>query len=378
MGVMRYFKKGLLLGGSGGGAPVDPVTVYYLDHFSVDEAAPVVSPHANDTDGSTSDVSDTGSKVTASSGARQVAGTTTSNTLPREYITTSRARAGGLAMTCQVNQTANASLRVGFRGDKTVTPGTAGAISPVASGAIAIIYDNSVGISLYGDVIPAGQNNKVMIIKRPTAGEFYLWRPAATPTWTLLHVGNINVTSPIFAGWGASNSGASDAWTIDDLEFMQLSQANLISDWGLATNRVASPSNGEVSSAAAGDALLEFSWTPASAEVMNFYFRRTDDDNTMILRCDQAAGTVKVIERNGGVETEKTGGTTTQTWTVATKFRIEMRLVGSSIKVLVANVLKNTATDAYNSSVTGIKVAGFATGVDLAAWPLNGISIAGF
>jgi hypothetical protein len=116
------------------------------------------------------------------------------------------------------------------------------------------------------------------------------------------------------------------------------------------------------------DSLIEFTWTPAAAETLSIYFRRTDDDNTWRLDCDQAAGTIKLYRRQAASDTEVAAGKT-QTWTVSVAIRIEINTFGTMIKTYVSKIVKHETTDAYNQTVKGAKVVGFATGVNFVMWP---------
>jgi hypothetical protein len=143
------------------------------------------------------------------------------------------------------------------------------------------------------------------------------------------------------------------------------------SEYGPATNRVASPANGEVTTSEA-EATVEVTWTAATGETYELSFRRTDDNNRYLVRCSQAGGTIRVYRVQAGVETELTGGTTTQTWTNGTQYRIVVKFVGTSIRVWVNTTNKNVATaTSFNQSATGVKSAGGATTSNLIAWPYN-------
>lgn len=116
------------------------------------------------------------------------------------------------------------------------------------------------------------------------------------------------------------------------------------------------------------DGFMVFKWTPGSSEVLDIMFRRTDDDNTMILRCDQANGWIRVYRKVGGSETQV--DSQSQTWTVSTEYTIRLRWYGRNIDSWVNDTIKNsTLTQGFNITETGVKVTGFASGADWSVWP---------
>lgn len=139
------------------------------------------------------------------------------------------------------------------------------------------------------------------------------------------------------------------------------------SDYGVATNRVAAPTSPTATTSTA-DAIVEFTWTPAANEVLELDVRRTDADNRWVVRCDQAGGTIKLIECNAGNETERSSAA--QTWTVGTARRIVVIMDGGVIRSAVADVDKNVYTSAtFNATATGVQASGFTTGSNLVCWP---------
>lgn len=141
-----------------------------------------------------------------------------------------------------------------------------------------------------------------------------------------------------------------------------------LSNYGPATGYIASPTSG-ATIATQAEMLIEFTWTPGAGEIIDIQFRRTDDNNCWIIRCDQANGTIKLFERQGGVETERNSGKT-QTWTVGIPRRILIKAYATTIESYVADVAKHSYTDAlFNQTATGAKVSGFATGLNFAATP---------
>jgi hypothetical protein len=118
--------------------------------------------------------------------------------------------------------------------------------------------------------------------------------------------------------------------------------------------------------------IIEFDWTPALNETLNLMFRRTNDDNTLVVRCVQASNTITMYKRVGGVESDisfGTGNSNSQTWTASTRYRITIVAVGTAPKSYVDRALKNVALATTDQeSATGVKVSGFTTGNDLYCW----------
>ncbi len=164
----------------------------------------------------------------------------------------------------------------------------------------------------------------------------------------------------------APNTGSE--W-LNSLRIVELT-APWNTDYGIATSRVASPSNGETTTMEA-DAIVEFTWTPAAGETLDLMVRRDSDADCWSVVCAESTATnpdtIKLIERNGG-DTERSS--TSQTFSAGTAYRIVVVCDGSSIETYVANVAKNSyASASHNQTSTGVKVSGFTTGSDLVAWP---------
>ena len=117
------------------------------------------------------------------------------------------------------------------------------------------------------------------------------------------------------------------------------------------------------------DAVHYIIWTPVAAEVFEIRFRWVDDNNCVILRCDQTGSTAKIIRKIAGVETEMFS--VARVWTIGTPFRIGLRYINNKIHAHVVNVasLVNDLTVGYNSEVAGAKIAGFATATNWEIYP---------
>lgn len=117
-------------------------------------------------------------------------------------------------------------------------------------------------------------------------------------------------------------------------------------------------------------------WTPGAGETLNLMVRWTDDNNAWYVRCNQAGSTIKLIQVQAGVETERSSAA--QTWTPGTAYNINATLWGNIIYTMVNDAYKASYTSAtFNNTATTAKtslaVADFAyfprtlTGAALAA-----------
>jgi len=189
---------------------------------------------------------------------------------------------------------------------------------------------------------------------------FFVFQETALPKIFNLHwVDNaINSVSNYLCFEPYDTAGNADNLRIRDLHW---------SDYQLAQAYIALPNSGNTMAGVA-DGLTEFTWTPAAAETFELSVRMTDANNRWIIRCDQAAGTIKIIERNASIETER--ASVAQVFNVGTAYRIVVKCVTQSIKTWVNNVYAaNFAVAAFNQTETGAMCSGFASGQTFVAWP---------
>jgi hypothetical protein len=86
------------------------------------------------------------------------------------------------------------------------------------------------------------------------------------------------------------------------------------------------------------------------------------------VRCDQATGTIKLIERNGGTETERSSAA--QTFNTGTAYRIVAIQEGMTIKTYVGTSNRNSYTSAtFNQGETGVTISNVNNAANLACWP---------
>jgi hypothetical protein len=192
---------------------------------------------------------------------------------------------------------------------------------------------------------------------------FYLIRGGIYTNWTLLYVSNTGTTAkaPVLNFFDESGT-ALDNFRVLDLAPLD---SRFASDEGLATARIASNSAGDTIAQQA-DALVEQTLTAATGVDKDLYVRWVDDNNTWIVRQNQAGSTVKLIEKVAGVETSR--GSTATTYTNAVAYRHIAICEGIVIKVYVDNVLKITYSSA-SFQATAIMAKGAAAGAELKSYP---------
>ena len=259
---------------------------------------------------------------------------------------------------------------IGFYFDAFVTsPRTqAGFIDP------SVIFASSIGNDSSVQSTPASagilddaqgtfvDDEDVAIVDRST-GAYYFVRNSGG-TWRLGWVGIVGSLASYVMMLNPRNNGGA---------FNKVFAADMVAnghsvfdgDYELATNRTASPGVGATTTSEA-DALIEMTWTAATGETFELSTRRTDDDNRWILRASQAGSTVKLIQEQATVETERSSAA--QTLTNSTDYRFVVIQDGADISTRVGSTAKNTYGSAtFNQTATGVKVSH--AGDNLIAWP---------
>jgi len=143
---------------------------------------------------------------------------------------------------------------------------------------------------------------------------------------------------------------------------------------GVATDFLLTALAGDTITAAA-DAFIQAIWTAVAGETWELMIRRTDDDNCWIIRCSQAGSTIKLIQKEGGVETERASAA--QTWANGSTYRLVVIADTQAIFNFVGEERKNTyASASFNQTATGVKTSHAVN--NLIAWPrvLSGAALA--
>lgn len=276
-----------------------------------------------------------------------------------------QSRVCGLAVVTRINKAFSGYFQAGFDNDRSSVINTGWY---VGAGAVMYFYDGAVVTASLGGVdypmgyISAGVDYDFAVVLRDT-GVLLLAKAATDTQWRLMWVGTASNAASLYPCLINNDT------TLNAKRFEAFNApGGYAAQYGIATSRVASPASGETATMTA-DAIVEFTWTPAAAETLEVQFRRVDDNNCWLLRCDQAAGTLKLYEKSAGVETERDAGKT-QTWSVGTAYRIVIITDTATIRTFVANVLKHGYTTAtFQQTATGVMVGGFATGSNLVCYP---------
>jgi len=234
-----------------------------------------------------------------------------------------------------------------------------GRYNPVGNGSAADFTNGAAGAPLINWFC------QLAIILRDT-GAFLLMKGGAVPDWELLFPVDVGTAATLYPAL-SNQTIAGGVYHLRTADLVANKYTEWDDNYALATSRTASPSN-NVTTTMEANAIVEFTWTPASAQTLTIEFRKTDDSNLLKLVCDQAAGTIKLYNRVAGTDTELDSGKT-QTWTVGVARRIVIRCYGTGIDTIVANIRKHAATgQTSNQSGTGVKVSGFTTGANLICW----------
>lgn len=191
-------------------------------------------------------------------------------------------------------------------------------------------------------------------------GGYYLERRGHV--WELIQVNEKVTATPLYPRFiprGQSTVSADKLGVMGSVNM----PATLQTADGLAT--VMSPTTaGAAGTMANCNGIVTWRFTAATGVTQELMFRRTDDSNTLILRADQTNSTLRLYKIVAGIETELTGGTTTQTWTNGTVYLVHIRAQGFWVETLVNGTNKNNNPDCdVQYEATGIKTVTAATTV---------------
>ena len=315
------------------------------DEFTTTETAPMVSPRTCEPGPGTLTITDAANKLHVTGG--KLIGDTVA-TLGK-IVSASITRAAGKAVISNATIPTAQYLRLGW--DVSID-------NIVVKNDEFYVFDNGLLFSIAGAV-----TTHDLTVVQKSAGQIYIIDNS------IVYVSNIDTSNrTAIAQIDATAAGAQ----IANFRVCQL-PAPWATDTGIATNVVASPSVGEITTQEA-DALAEMTWTAVTGQTWNLYVRRgADDTHTYCVRCDQGGSTVKLIEINGS-ETEKASAA--QTFTNGVNYRVVVVMYGNTIRVVINNASKILYTSAtYNNTATGVKTD--RAGTNLITWPrtLNGSAL---
>lgn len=338
-----------------------------LDKFTTDQAAPLTSPRSCEPGPGTLTLVDTGNKLRISGGILINDGSVADSTNPivsTNKVSYSPGRAAYVKFWRKSSETSAGQIDLRFD-DVSVSRilffGNLGVVDKVnRAGSTLVVAAETSGnmLDLMVECILFVDGEKVYTLVREST---------MYPQWTILWVGIID---PDYVGrlmdFRVLSGTINSIYNVDDMSIFDLYGSFQI-EYGLATNRVPVPSSGSTA-VMTPDALVNFTWVPTAAETMELDIRRTDDNNRWVIRCSQSGSTIKIIQRENSVETERASAA--KTWTAGTEYTIQVRAVANNIRTLVDSVSLASYTSAtFNNTETGVKVSGFASGSNLVSFP---------
>lgn len=330
-----------------GGSGVVPITYQLRDQFTTPDDAPLTSPRTCEPGPSTLVFTDTGNKLSIANGVLVKTGGTF-----KVLSGSAFSRANGTSFFSRVKMTTSA--HDGIFGTSEDGTNVVDGINLRSD----LLYIKSGGSDIYNAGTLNGILNSVhdlLVVQRST-GAYLFIRGGPFSKWHLLYPGISG--SGASAKWIYKNVTATDTGTIDDAVVTQV--AGIFSgDYDFAAYRSATPTS-PISCTATPNALVEFTWTPASSEIMEIYLRQIDASNRIILRCDQTAGRVYLYRVTAGVETNLFNQA--QIWTIGTPYRVVVECHMSKFNLFINNAFKVFATSIVNEFGTGYGASGFATG----------------
>jgi hypothetical protein len=364
---MRLTHAKLLLLGNQGAAAVDPLITSALvyDDFDTLESAPLTSPRTAKV--GTGTITDTNNRLAITAdGLTYATGSVSYGNPQVEYG----------ALVRQAGRTALFAVRfpTNFSRDNNVTSYGWSLNSTISFNSrhafVNVTRANGFSIenNLAHKAVPSWAFDTwyLLGVMLRANGAHYFVLGGEYAAWMHSFISRTSTASPLYVGrqWGKSSEQP------DNTRFIGV--YDLAAGWDTDTNydaSAASPSSGDTASSSA-DASQYVSWTAATGQTLTIYFRRTDDSNTLVLRCDQA-GTMKIVEIDGGSETELSS--VAQTFNNGTTYRIGLRYYGANVQswVNVDAIKNNIAGATYNQTVSGATAAKItAGGGALAAWEI--------
>lgn len=197
------------------------------------------------------------------------------------------------------------------------------------------------------------------ILLLPTGGAIFA-KGGAYSNWTLAHLTQLqtigsdsNSANPVyFQMWGWTNMA-------QNVSGVAVLDSDILSLSSFADYSETNPQAGTIFASSA-DGIIYTEWVAQTGATFEIMLRRTDDNNCWIARCSQSGSTVKIIEKNAGVETERASGSIT--FTNGVRYQIMPFFVGNRISVDVFSALTTdvrfiTYTSAtFNNSTVGGKL----------------------
>ena len=240
-----------------------------------------------------------------------------------------------------------------------------------ATGAYGFRIDDTMAYVYIGGTLQAicpliaAANAISVLCMRMASGQFLLFMTGDRfASWTLVAVSRVldaAANRAIFF----NNTAANKDIQMDEFSAVQFTNA-LAADYGICTSySVAALANATATHTANGH--IEATRTLGAGEVYDLSFRRTDDDNRWILRANETANTIAIIERNAGTETSR--GSVAVTLNAGTAYRFYARFYGNEIYITAVNIAVGYASAVFNNTATGAQTSHDVS--NFAAWPAD-------
>jgi hypothetical protein len=342
----------------GGGAGI---TYLLRDEFTTAEASPIASPRTCEPGPGTLTIVENDGALNISAGSMVFTAQTTPAWGDLGVIGTALTRAEGLVLSVIRTQASNKySHPISFQNLNALpnadTPANSDASFYIPATANVLASYNGNNGAVYVATLTTDVPHQYAIVLR-SAGAYYLIKGGIYTEWTLVWVTKLGTTATLYPAIESYNA----AGTADSLRVAQLSKPWSDTN-GIATNITASANAGATTTSLA-NAIIEATWTAVTSETFELSVRRTDDDNRWVLRYSQADSTRKIIQIEGGVETERASGAITLT--NGTAYNIVALCYGNTIQIGGSSLKYESAT--FNNTATGVKVSHAVT--NLNTWP---------
>lgn len=338
--------------------PGGTALVYLLrDEFTTSESAPIASPRTCEPGPGTWTLVQTDGQFSITLDELVFPAQATPVFGDLYGVGSSLARLAGRALYARVLfNAANKDFWIGFNNDNTPANSNLAGIHAFRTGStfglssnVDFVNDGTYSSALYYD----------MVVVMRSAGALFIAKGGAYSNWELIYVGNSGTAAGFPAFSNFDMSGKIAQIRVSDLP------APFNTDYGLITARAASAiANDTLTHTANG--MVEAQRTFVTNDVYDLSVRGTDDNNRWIVRCDQAGGTVKLFEKNAGVETQR--ATASQTFPNTVTRRIAARFNGNTIYMDVDGAAKGSYGSASFQNTATIAKTNLAAS-DFVSWP---------
>lgn len=223
-----------------------------------------------------------------------------------------------------------------------------------------------------------GQTYTLLLIMREIGGTFGAIKGGTEyPDWHLLWASDKGTVASQVAGFFNENGSCK----IGEFDALYLG-GDWAYDTGIAHSIMTSPATGN-STQVPADTMMEVGWVPTANEIFEWFIRHVDDNNTLIVRVNQATKVVQLLKKEAGVETLINSSPPAPQlpnafpYIVGQPYKLMARVRGSLINITAYDVSadieagRNVATETFNQSATGAKVPSSPNWANHIAWPIH-------